>query len=81
MISIWLRGLRIRRSGRLLGTAAGIAVAVALIASLGSFLTAAQASMTARAAAAVAVDWQVQLSPGSDVQGSLSTIAAAPGVS
>ncbi|MET3922253.1 FtsX-like permease family protein [Arthrobacter sp. UYEF20] len=80
MIWLWLRGLRIRRSGRLLGIAAGIAVAVALVASLGSFLTAAQASMTARAAGTVAVDWQVELSQGSDVQGSLSTIAAAPGV-
>jgi putative ABC transport system permease protein len=80
MIALWLRGLGIRRSARLLGTAAGIAVAVALVASLGSFLTAAQASMTARAAQAVSVDWQVELSHGSDIQAALSTVAAAPGV-
>ncbi|MGI8816785.1 MAG: FtsX-like permease family protein, partial [Pseudonocardia sp.] len=35
-----------------------------LLASLGSFLAAAQGSMTARAVRSVAVDWQVQVEPG-----------------
>ncbi|MCZ2403983.1 ABC transporter permease [Paenarthrobacter sp. Z7-10] len=80
MIWIWLGGLLRRRSGRLLATAGGVAVAVALVASLGSFLAAAQASMTARAAAGVAVDWQVELSKGADTNSALATIKAAPGV-
>ena len=36
----WLRGLLAHRRGRLLATAAGVAVAVALLASIGSFLSA-----------------------------------------
>jgi putative ABC transport system permease protein len=58
---VWLNGLLHRRAGRLVSAAIGVAVAVAMLASLGSFLTAAQRSMTARAVGAVAVDWQVQL--------------------
>ncbi len=59
----WLLGLTRRRPGSLLGAAASIALAVAFITSLGSFVTASRASLTARAAAAVSVDWQVQLTP------------------
>ncbi|WP_427136537.1 FtsX-like permease family protein [Pseudarthrobacter sp. S9] len=80
MTWIWLRGLLSRRRGRLLATAAGVAVAVALVASLGSFLAAAQGSMTARAVAGVAVDWQVELSQGADEAAALTSIAAAPGI-
>ena len=77
MTWIWLRGLlRHRTSSLLLGTA-GVAIAVSLLASLGSFLAASQATMTARAAAGVAVDWQVAVKPNSsgvtaaDVQAAL----------
>ncbi|XAS66417.1 ABC transporter permease [Micrococcaceae bacterium Sec5.7] len=80
MTWIWLRGLLSRRRGRLLATAAGVAVAVALTASLGSFLSAAQGSMTARAAAGVAADWQVELSQGANEASALTKIAAAPGI-
>ena len=59
MIGTWTAGLVRRRSARLAATAAGVAVAVALLAVLGSFLTAAQGSMTARAVRGVTVDWQV----------------------
>ncbi len=61
--SRWLLGLARRRPGSLLGAAASIALAVAFIASLGSFVDASRASLSARAAAAVSVDWQVQLTP------------------
>jgi len=54
MITTWTSGLLRRQPFRLLGSAAGIAAAVALLACLGSFLVAAQNAMTARAAAAVA---------------------------
>ena len=62
----WLRGLVARRPGRLAATAAGVAVAVALLASIGSFLSASKASMTQRAVARVPVDWQVEAQPGAD---------------
>jgi putative ABC transport system permease protein len=60
----WLRGLLTRRLGRLLAAAAGVAVAVALLASLGAFLAASKATMTRRSVADVAVDWQVETQPG-----------------
>lgn len=76
----WLRGLISRRSGALFTTVAGVAIAVALLASLGSFLAGAQASMTLRAAAGVAVDWQVQVAPGSDSAAVAHKVQKAPGV-
>ncbi|MEU0794122.1 FtsX-like permease family protein [Amycolatopsis sp. NPDC005961] len=66
MILLWLGGLLRRRSGRLFATAGGIALAVALVAALGSFLAASQATMTARALRSVAVAWQVEVQPGGD---------------
>jgi len=59
----WLGGLLTRRPGRLVAAAAGVAVAVALLASLGSFLAASKATMTRRSVADVAVDWQVEAQP------------------
>ena len=76
----WLVGLVSRRRGRLAATAAGVAVAVALLASIGSFLSASKGTMTARAVAGVAVDWQVQAQPGADPAAVLQTVQAAPGV-
>jgi putative ABC transport system permease protein len=61
MIGIWLRGLIRRRPARLAAAACGIAIAVALLASLGSFLAHSRATMTDRAVQTVAVDWQVQV--------------------
>ncbi|MEO5834119.1 MAG: FtsX-like permease family protein [Nakamurella sp.] len=66
MIILWLRGLLRRRPGRLIGATAGIAVAVALLASLGAFLAHSQATMTDRAVRGVGIDWQVQVQSGAD---------------
>jgi putative ABC transport system permease protein len=63
---LWGAGLMRRRFGRLAAAAAGVAVAVALLASLGSFLAASKATMTRRSVASVPVDWQVEVQPGSD---------------
>jgi len=49
VVTVWGAGLLRRRAGRLGAAAGGVAVAVALLASLGAFLAFAQASMTARA--------------------------------
>ncbi|RFB87682.1 ABC transporter permease [Rhizobium leguminosarum bv. trifolii] len=62
----WLIGLIRTRSGRLVGTIGGVALTVAFIACLGSFLQSNTAQMTARSVAQVPVDWQVQSLPGTD---------------
>ncbi len=62
----WARGLLARRAGRLGAVAAGVAVAVALLASIGAFLSGSKATMTQRAAANVAIDWQVETQSGAD---------------
>lgn len=69
---LWLSGLVRARSWRLLGAIAGIALTVALIAALGAFLRASTATMTARAAGSVLVDWQIQGLAGFDA----ATVAA-----
>jgi putative ABC transport system permease protein len=63
MLWLWIAGLARARFGRLLGTMIGIAFAVALLASLGTFLRTSTVTMTQRAIAAVTVDWQIQLLP------------------
>jgi putative ABC transport system permease protein len=80
LIITWLRGLLNRRSGRLLTVTAGIALAVALIAALGAFLTGSQSTMTARALRSVAVDWQVEVQPGANPAEVLRQVATAPEV-
>jgi putative ABC transport system permease protein len=80
VILTWTQGLFRRRWGRLAAAAAGIAAAVALVACLGSFLAAAQGSMTARALRSVAVDWQVEVQPGIQPATILDTVRSTPGV-
>jgi hypothetical protein len=63
MTLTWLIGLLRRRGARLGGTSAGVAIAVALLGSLGAFLASSTATMTDRALRQVAVDWQVQVQP------------------
>lgn len=73
----WTRGLVRRRGGRLAATATGVALAVALLASLGSFLSASKATMTQRAIDTVAVDWQVEAQPGADAATVVAGVSAA----
>ena len=76
----WLRGLLARRRGRLLATAFGVAVGVALIASIGAFLSSTTSKMTTRAIARVPVDWQVEAQHGATARRVLSQVARFPGV-
>ncbi|MDQ1456643.1 MAG: putative transport system permease protein [Actinomycetota bacterium] len=69
----WLRGLS-RRAGRLGATATGVAIAVALLASIGTFLSASKATMTQRAAQTVAVDWQVEVQAGANTDVVLAAV-------
>ena len=76
----WIAGLVRRRLGRLAAVAVGIALAVGLLASIGSFVSHSKATMTKRSAATVAVDWQVEVQPGGDANAVARTIAQQPGV-
>lgn len=76
----WLRGLIAHRPTRIFATALGVAVGVALIASIGTFLSATNAKMTQRAIARVAIDWQVEAQPGASPGALLSSVRAFPGV-
>jgi putative ABC transport system permease protein len=77
LIATWLIGILHRRLGRLLATAAGIALAVGLLASIGAFLSSSKSTMTKRAINTVAVDWQVQAQPGSDAANVQQQVATA----
>ena len=79
MMWLWLVGLVRRRPTRVLAAAGGIAIAVALVAGLGSFLVTSEATMTQRAAAQVAVDWQVQLAAHHNPAQVLRAVRATPG--
>ncbi|BAB51116.1 ABC transporter permease [Mesorhizobium japonicum] len=66
IILLWIRGVLARRFLRVAGAAAGIALTVALLATMALFLASAGASMTVRAVLAVPIDWQVQVISGVD---------------
>ena len=74
----WTAALIRRRSGRLAATASGVALAVGLLASLGSFLSASKATMTARAIDTVAVDWQIETQPDANPDKVAATATADP---
>ncbi|MYS82531.1 FtsX-like permease family protein [Embleya scabrispora] len=80
MIATWVGGLLRWRTGRLAACVIGVALAVALAASLGSFLTASKSTMTERATRSVAVDWQVQVQPGADPGAVLALVRTTAGV-
>ncbi len=77
MIAIWLAGLIRHRTSRLLGMAAGTALGVGMLASLGTFLTSSTANMSARSVASVPVDWQIQLVHEGDLDAALKAASAA----
>jgi putative ABC transport system permease protein len=79
MTWLWLRALLLRCPARLLAASAGIAIAVALIAGLGSFLVSSEATMTHRASSQVAVDWQVQVATGHRPGPVLRAVRSTPG--
>ena len=66
MIRLWLKGVVVGHAARLVGAAVGLALPVALLASLGTFVVASSESMARRAVARLPVDWQVLLVPRAD---------------
>ncbi|GAC1320364.1 MAG: hypothetical protein NVS2B9_07280 [Myxococcales bacterium] len=81
MVSLnWLRGLIAHRPARVIASALGVAVGVALIASIGTFLSSTNSRMTARAIARVAIDWQVEARAGANRADVLSIVRSFPAV-
>jgi len=76
----WLRGLLAHRRSRLVSTALGVAVGVALLASIGTFLSSTTSQMTDRAVSRVPVDWQVEAQNGAKPADLLATVRHQPGV-
>ncbi|MDT4918954.1 MAG: putative transport system permease protein [Pseudonocardiales bacterium] len=79
MIRLWIAGLIRKQPGRLL-VALGVAIAVALLASIGAFVAHAKATMTSRAIRSVAVDWQIQAQPGTNPDKLLQLVRTYPAV-
>jgi putative ABC transport system permease protein len=76
----WIAALLRRRPSRVLGAAAGVAIAVALLGSVGAFIASARSQMTQRAVRQVSVDWQVEVQPGGDLTAALDAVAKRPAV-
>jgi putative ABC transport system permease protein len=79
MINRWIRGLFTTRAGRLAGAAAGVALTVTLLTSMGIFLASSSVTMTQRAVAEVPVDWQVQLNSNVDETTVRNAVVSTPG--
>ncbi len=80
LVVTWLGGLLRRRTGRMVGQSVGVALAVLLLAALGTFFTSSRATMTEQAVRTVPVDWQVQVSPGAPVDKVATAVARSAGV-
>jgi len=72
-------GLRHRRA-ETVAAAVTLGLLIAFLASLGSFVTQSRDRLTVRAAASVPVDWQVQVSAGTDPQTALTALSTVPDV-
>lgn len=74
MIGPWLRGVMVGRAGRTIGSVSGVALTVAFLASLGTFVASSTQTMARRAIATVPIDWQVQLSQTADAVAVIAAI-------
>lgn len=57
LILSWIKGLLFYRPARILGSAAGVALTIALLAGLGAFFVSSSSILTKRAISDVPVDW------------------------
>ncbi|MEO8095975.1 MAG: hypothetical protein ABI632_13740, partial [Pseudolysinimonas sp.] len=80
MIVSWVSALLRHRTLGFVATALGIAVAVALLGAVGSFIAVAQTTMTDRAVSNVAVDWQVEVASGAELAATTKLVESAAGV-
>jgi len=77
---LWLGGLLRRRAGSCLLAALSLAAVVGYVAGLVGFAGSTTAGLTRKAAASVAVDWQVQVAPGGDPAAAAAAARRLPGV-
>jgi len=63
-ITRWLKGLVTCRAERLLAAMSGVGLTIAILATLGTFITSSSVTMTRRAISGVPIDWQVLVSSG-----------------
>lgn len=75
---IWVGGLARRRPADLAGGIFAVALAVGFLAALGGFVSVDRAHLTARATRSVTVDWQVQATPGADLNGVTAAVNRLP---
>jgi len=76
LVITWLAATFRRTSGRTVLCVFTVAIAVALLGSIGAFLAGSKATMTTRAIDRVAVDWQVQVAASADTTSVTKTVAA-----
>ena len=69
-----------RRPWETSAAAVAVALTVAFLASLGSFVSQTGSRLTVRAAGRVPVDWQVQVTPGSDPAAARKALQGVPGL-
>ena len=79
LTTLWVKSLT-RRPGLLAATVGGVALSVALLASIGGFLSTSKATMTERSISRVAVDWQIESQHGSDPRLILEALADDPAI-
>src|SRR5262245_1466546 len=70
----------LRRPAETVAATVAIAVTVPFFAALGSFTAHTGSELTLRASARVPVDWQVQVTPGSDPATARQALTAVPGL-
>lgn len=76
----WTAGLLRRRGLEVAVAAASIALTFAFVASMGAFVVQSRGALTTRAAAAVPVDWQVQVTAQGDPRAVADAVARLPGI-
>jgi putative ABC transport system permease protein len=81
LLRLWATGLAGHQRGRLSTTIIGIGLAVSLLATLFGFLATTLSTMTEQAIADVPVDWQVQLSAGTNPADAIAELTQSPGAS
>ena len=76
--STWVWGLLRRRPVEIFGAILAVALAIGFLAALGTFVAVDRAHLTERAAGSVAVDWQVQATPGASTGTVLNGVRRVP---
>src|SRR6478735_10826840 len=80
IVPMWLGAMLRRRPASVLLTSVGVAISVALLASVGAFVASSKDDMTHRAVSTVSVDWQVEVRPGAAPAHARAVVERTPSV-